>query len=49
MDERIGFGLYQSFKNRGVLDVCLGWGGVGADMVGGLEQGLEEWGCVMSV
>ena len=48
MDERIGFGLYQSCANResvvrvsvfscdGVSDVCGEW-------VGCLEQGLEEW------
>ena len=35
-----------------VLNVCLGGGGVGgvgAEWVGGLQQGLEGWGCVMSV
>ena len=43
MDDRIGFELYQSCGNRGVLDVCLcfGWGGVGGEWVGGLDQGLE--------
>ena len=37
MDERIGFGLYQSCGNRGVLDVCLccsGVGGVGGEWIG---------------
>ena len=24
-----GFGIYQSCRNRGVLDLCLGCGGVG--------------------
>ena len=35
----------------GVLDVCLcfGCGGVGGQWVGGLDQGLEGWGGVMSV
>ena len=35
MDGRIGFGLYQSCGDRGVLDMCLcfGCGGVGG--VGG--------------
>ena len=33
----------------GVLDVCLGCSGVGGERVGGLDQGLEEWGGVMSV
>ena len=46
MDERIGFGLYQSCG--GVLDVCLGCGGVGGEWVG-LGTGLTEWGGVMSV
>ena len=54
MDERIGFGLYQSCGDRGVLDVCLcfgcgGVGGVGGEWVGGLDQGRERWGGVMSV
>ena len=57
MDERMrGLGL--GFKNPvgtgGVLDVylCLGCGGVGGlgrKWVGGLNQGLEGWGGVMSV
>ena len=51
MDERIGFGLYHT---GGVLDVCLcfgcgGVGGVGGEWVGGLDQGRERWGGVMSV
>ena len=35
----------------GVLDVCLylGCGGVGGEWVGGLDQGLEGWGGVISV
>ena len=42
MDVRIGFWLYQSCGNRGVLDVCLclacdGVGGVGGECVGGLD------------
>ena len=36
MDERFGFGIYQ------VLDVCVGCGGVGRELVDGLEQGLER-------
>ena len=45
MDERIGFWLYESCGNRGVLDVCLcfGCGGVGGEWVGGLDQDLEGW------
>ena len=51
-----GFGL--GFTNPGgtggVLDVCLclgcdDVGGVGGEWVRGLEQGMEEWGDVMSV
>ena len=54
MDERIGFGLYQSCENMGVLDVCLCFGracagGIGGEWVGGLDQGLEGSGGVMSV
>ena len=54
MDEKIGFGLYQSCGDRGVLDMCLcfgcgGVGGVGGEWVGGLDQGRERWGGVMSV
>ena len=89
MDERIGFGLYQSCGDRGsvghvyvfgsggvggegggwmrelglgftnpvgtggVLDMCLcfgcgGVGGVGGEWVGGLDQGPDRWGGVMS-
>ena len=41
----------------GLLDVCLcfgcggvgGVGGVGVEWVGGVDQGLEAWGGVMSV
>ena len=34
----------------GVLDMCLcfGCGGVGGERVGGLDQGRERWGRVMS-
>ena len=51
MDERIGFGLYQSCGDMGVLDMCLcfGCGGVGGEWVGGLDQGQKRWGGVMSV
>ena len=45
-------GLGLSFTNHvgswGVLDVCLDCGGVGGKWVGGLDQGLEGWGSVMS-
>ena len=54
MDERIGFGHYQSGEDRGVLDMCLCFGcgcvgGVGGKWVGGLDQGRDRWGGVMSV
>ena len=34
-----------------MFDLCLrfGCGGVGGEWVGGMDQGLEEWGGVMSV
>ena len=54
MDERIGFGLYQSCGDRGSVGrVSVFWlrcvGGVGGEWVGGLDQGRERWGGVMSV
>ena len=53
MGERMGFGLYQSCGDRGVLDMCLCFGcgcvgGVGGKWVGGLNQGRERWADVMS-
>ena len=50
----LGLGSTNPVGTRGVLDVCLcfGCGGVGAvygECVGGLDQGLKEWGGVMSV
>ena len=52
MDEKIGFGLYQTCRN--VLDTCLcfcygGVGGVGEEWIGGLDQDMEGWDGVMSV
>ena len=50
--------LCLSFTNpvgtRGMFEecLCLSWGdvgGVGGEWLGGFEQGLEEWGGVMSV
>ena len=54
VDERIGFGLYQSCGNResvGRVSVFgLRWcGGCGWEWVGGFDQGLEGWGGVMSM
>ena len=39
-------GLGFTCGDRGVLDMCFGCGG---EWVGGLEQGRERWGGVMSV
>ena len=51
MDERIGFGLYQSCENKGggVGRVCLflGCGGVGGEVLG-TRPGRVGW-CYMSV
>ena len=53
MDERIGFGLYQSCGDMGsvghVSVFWLQWCGVGGEWVGGLDQGRERVGGVMSV
>ena len=54
MDERIGFGLYQSCGNRGSVErvsvFWLRWCGWCRWGVGrGLDQGQEGWGGVMSV
>ena len=51
MDDRIGFALYQLCGNRGSVGrVSVFWcGGVGGEWIGGLDQGLEGWGGVMSV
>ena len=50
------FGFTNPVETGGVLDVCLcfgcggvGVGGVGERWVGGLDQGRERWGGVMSV
>ena len=42
-DERIGFDFTNPVGTGGVLDVCLCFGGVGGEWVGGLDQGLEGW------
>ena len=50
MGERIGFGLYQSCRNRGsVIHVCCGGMGVLGEWLGGLSQGIGGWGGVMYV
>ena len=47
----MGLGFIDPVGTGGMLCVCLcvGCGGVGGEWVGGLDQGLEGWGCVMSV
>ena len=51
MDERIGFGLYQSSGDRGsvghVSVFWLRWCGW-CRWVGGFDRGLERWGGIMS-
>ena len=57
MDERmrrLGLGFTNPVGTWGVLDVCQcfgcgGVGSVGGEWVGGLDQGREGWGGVMSV
>ena len=48
MDERIGLGLYQPYGNRSVGCVSVFWLRW-CRWVGGLDQGLEGWGDVMSM
>ena len=50
----LGLGFTNPARTRGVLGVCLCFGcggmcGVGGERVGGLDQGLEVWGGIMSV
>ena len=50
----LGLGFTNPVEAGGVLDMCLcfgcgGVGGVGGEWVGGLDQGREQWGGVMSV
>ena len=52
MDDILSLGFTNPAGTGGVLDVCLGRGGVGSvggEWIGGLEQGLDGWGGVMSV
>ena len=51
---QLGLGITNPVWTGGVLDVCLCFGcggvdGVGGEWVGGLDQGREWWGAVMSV
>ena len=47
----MGLDFTNPVRTGGVLDVCLcfGCGGGDGEWVGGLDQGLEGWGGVMSV
>ena len=47
----LGLGFTNPVGTGRVLDMCLffGWGGVGGEWVGDLDQGRERWDCVMSV
>ena len=50
----LGLGFTNPMGTKGVLDMCLcigcgGVGGVGGEWVGGLDQGRERCGGVMSV
>ena len=47
----LGLDFTNPVRTGGVLDECLcfGYGGVGGEWVGGLDQGRERWGGVMSV
>ena len=47
----LGLAVNNPVGTGGVLDVCLcfGCGSVGRKLVGGLDQGRERWGGVMSV
>ena len=49
--KELGLGFTNPVRTEGVLDMCLcfGYGGVGGEWVGGLDQGRERWGGVMSV
>ena len=50
----LGLGFTNPVGTWGVLDMCLCFGcscvgGVGGEWVGGLDQGRERWGGIMSV
>ena len=47
----LGLAITNPVGKGGVLDMCLcfGCGGVVGEWVGGLDQGLEWWGGLMSV
>ena len=45
----LGLGFTNPVETGGVLDMCLCFGCGGGEWVGGLDQGRERWGGVMSV
>ena len=45
----LGLGFTNPAGTGGVLDMCLCFGCGGGEWVGGLDQGLERWGGIMSV
>ena len=45
----LDLGLTNHVGIGGVLDMCLCFGCGGGELVGGLDQGRERWGGVMSV
>ena len=47
----LGLGFTNPVGTGGVLDLylCSGCDGVGGEWVGGLDQGCDQWGGVMSV
>ena len=56
MDEILGLSFTNPVGIGGVLVMCLcfgcggvGVGGVGGECVGGMDQGRERWGGIMSV
>ena len=40
----LGLGFTNPMRTGGMLDVCLGCGGVCGELVAGLDEGLEGWG-----
>ena len=50
----LGLGFTNHVGTGGLLDMCMcfgcgGVGGVGGEWAGGLDQGRERWGVIMSV
>ena len=45
----LGLGFTNPVGTGGVFDMCLCFGCSGGEWIGGLDQGRERWGGVMSV